>query len=378
MGIDPFWSEEFDALDLVGPNNLSGRWRANDVWQPIDKGYNDFGAGGQSTYCVNPNERLADGQKHTPFVVANGVLTLTTTRNPGNLGVGAPWLGAFLVTNTARPDCSFGYGFYEFKARWREHGKGMFPALWFFAANGQDDSVNKGHAEIDLLEIFGHANGMPWNITLHEKDNNGNGQQKPLHEGWDDTGDFHTYAMEWSADTLRFYRDGQLVKDASGEAYWYRDLKMGIRLNYAMDANWFPADQRSDGSTPTTLHMDVEYVRAFRSKGERDGWTPPPAVIPPVTTAPPVTPTAPPTTAPVPPLAGNREVVRLPLVNATTGSDHILEAIQALLSVRGFPLTIDGRFGPLTVTAIKSFQQAKGLPVTGTVDAGTWARLLYA
>jgi hypothetical protein len=42
----------------------------------------------------------------------------------------------------------------------------------------------------------------------------------------------------------------------------------------------------------------------------------------------------------------------------------------------GQPLTIDGDFGPATLIAVENFQTAKGLPVTGLIDAPTWAALL--
>lgn len=375
MGTQPFWIEEFDKLDLASPSNPDGRWRPNDVWQPLDKGYNDFGAGGQSTYCVNPNETMSDGKQHSNFEVSNGILSLLTRRNPGNLGVFAPWLGCFLVTNTARPENVFGYGFYEFRVRWPNHGKGMFPALWFFAAHDADLAINKGHAEIDLLEIFGHASGRPWNITLHEKDNNGNGAQKAQHQGDDDTADWHVYAMEWSADVLKFYRDGVMVQDSSGEAGWYQNVKMGIRINYAMDAFWFSGDQKSDSSTPNPLRMEVDFIRAFRSKVERDQYVP--VVIPPPVVITPAPPTSAPVTA-LPAPTGNREVVQLPLVSETNGSDHIVASVQALLTVRGFPVAIRAVWNTETKAALLAFQTAKGLPATGTCDAGTWARLLYA
>jgi peptidoglycan hydrolase-like protein with peptidoglycan-binding domain len=38
-------------------------------------------------------------------------------------------------------------------------------------------------------------------------------------------------------------------------------------------------------------------------------------------------------------------------------------------------LVVDGSFGSLTLTAVKRFQTAKGLAVTGVVDAKTWAAL---
>jgi len=42
----------------------------------------------------------------------------------------------------------------------------------------------------------------------------------------------------------------------------------------------------------------------------------------------------------------------------------------------GFPIQIDGGYGPRTQAAVEQFQAAHGLPVTGVLDPATWAALL--
>ena len=55
--------------------------------------------------------------------------------------------------------------------------------------------------------------------------------------------------------------------------------------------------------------------------------------------------------------------------------DLILWA-QEHLSAAGYPTDVDGAFGGKTEEAVKAFQQANGLPVTGQVDTATWRKLL--
>jgi peptidoglycan hydrolase-like protein with peptidoglycan-binding domain len=56
---------------------------------------------------------------------------------------------------------------------------------------------------------------------------------------------------------------------------------------------------------------------------------------------------------------------------------EIAEQIQRGLLAAGFnPGTVDGFYGKDTTTALRSFQQAKGHPVTGAVDVDTWKLLL--
>lgn len=38
----------------------------------------------------------------------------------------------------------------------------------------------------------------------------------------------------------------------------------------------------------------------------------------------------------------------------------------------------DGIYGPQTATAVSTFQRRNGLPITGTVDQGTWERIVAA
>ncbi|MET8330489.1 glycoside hydrolase domain-containing protein [Streptomyces sp. NPDC005181] len=60
-------------------------------------------------------------------------------------------------------------------------------------------------------------------------------------------------------------------------------------------------------------------------------------------------------------------------------SGGLVSAAQCLLTRQGyFTGTVDGAFGPGTASAVQSFQSAKSLPVTGTVDSHTWTALLSA
>ncbi|MFB7512317.1 penicillin-insensitive murein endopeptidase [Streptomyces sp. NPDC056144] len=56
------------------------------------------------------------------------------------------------------------------------------------------------------------------------------------------------------------------------------------------------------------------------------------------------------------------------------GSDVV--ALQHLLAAHGHTVATDGVFGSGTVSAVTSFQSAKGLAADGVVGAGTWGRLV--
>ena len=61
------------------------------------------------------------------------------------------------------------------------------------------------------------------------------------------------------------------------------------------------------------------------------------------------------------------------LKKGSKGDDVI--ALQHLLNVEGYKLTIDGDFGAKTETAVKMYQKAHGLEDDGIVGAKTWAAL---
>jgi hypothetical protein len=82
-------------------------------------------------------------------------------------------------------------------------------------------------------------------------------------------------------------------------------------------------------------------------------------------------------------LDGTRAATETPLVEAKSGGKSVqvrkatLAAMQAKLSAQGmFKGSADGTFGPATEAALKQYQTAQKLPVTGIPDAPTMIRLL--
>ncbi|MBL8529394.1 MAG: caspase family protein [Burkholderiales bacterium] len=76
-----------------------------------------------------------------------------------------------------------------------------------------------------------------------------------------------------------------------------------------------------------------------------------------------------PTPQPGPAPTGARPTIR----QGSTGPD--VEYLQSRLSDYGYHVTVDGSFGPITASAVRSFQSSCGLVVDGIVGPATWAAL---
>lgn len=261
--------DDFNTLDLVTPSNPNGVWRPDDFWQNLNSGYIDFAG---TSFNLNPNS--ANTLHYNPFSVAGSILSvqvIRTSQLPAGVAAGIPadivasgqsgstpaWCGGILIQNGNRVDLRYTYGYFEWKARWSTVGKGMFPALWLYNANGGP----KTDSELDVLERFGTPN--TWTTSLHIS---GNGMQVQARN--DTPTQFHLYAVDWQPTYIDIYEDNvQVAHYTSGiPAASEFNVPMGGRINYAMDANWFPAANKSDGTTPSPMVMEVDWFKIWNKR----------------------------------------------------------------------------------------------------------------
>lgn len=98
------------------------------------------------------------------------------------------------------------------------------------------------------------------------------------------------------------------------------------------------------------------------------------------TTNPPVT-TIPSTTETTPsfPVCSSQPTLKLYSGYSSSGMGHLRDAVMQLQTLLNTlinaGLTVDGFFGPLTETAVKSFQSSQGIQIDGIVGPVTWSRL---
>ncbi len=150
-------------------------------------------------------------------------------------------------------------------------GKGMWPAFWMLGDNIGDPNIGWPNCgEIDIMEIIGSEPG-----TLHGSMHGpGYSGGAPLTASTKLTNvanlsdDFHTYAVEWAPDSVKFFIDTTLYEtrtpaDIPAGTGWVFNHPFFLILNVAVGGQW-PGSP--DASTQFPAQMLVDYVRVFKAE----------------------------------------------------------------------------------------------------------------
>lgn len=168
------------------------------------------------------------------------------------------------------------YGRFEIRAR-LPGGQGLWPAHWLYpqhrdwamerlmaeavAADNERaiPEARPWYSEIDIMEFLGHEPNVVYG-TLHY--HTFGGEKKTSSGTWrggvDYTKDFHTYALEWEPDSMRWYIDDQLIHatvNGIPHAPHY------LILNTAVGGSW-PGNP--DATTVFPQYHDIDYVRVYQ------------------------------------------------------------------------------------------------------------------
>lgn len=163
----------------------------------------------------------------------------------------------------------FSQAYGKFEARMKiPPGPGMWPAYWMMG-----DDIEKVDwpdcGEIDVMENIGREPSAVHG-TVHGPGYwgaNGIGAKKELPDDQKVSDDFHTYAVEWSPNDIKWSMDGEhyqtLTRDMlPADAPWVFNKPFFTLLNLAVGGNW-PGPP--DASTPFPGKLEVDYVRAYQA-----------------------------------------------------------------------------------------------------------------
>jgi beta-glucanase (GH16 family) len=146
---------------------------------------------------------------------------------------------------------SFAPEFGRFEIRCKiPSGKGLWPAFWLLPAD------TSWPPEIDVFEALGQETDTV-HMTAHWEQNGEHQQDGGQYTGPDFSRDFHTFAVEWSADKMVWFVDGAKRHEVDGKS---PTAPMYLLANLAVGGDW-PGAPNASTQFPATFAID--YIRAY-------------------------------------------------------------------------------------------------------------------
>ena len=171
----------------------------------------------------------------------------------------------------AQMNSGWQYGYFEARINLPK-GKGTWPAFWMMPV-GNDWSTNPWPmcGEIDIMEEVGVVpNEVSSSVHTQDYNHTKNTQKTHAMTISKAEGEFHTYALLWTADEITTYVDGKeqlhVTKAAlgSGHNQWPFHYAFYPIFNLAWGGDWGGMNGVDDNALPVT--MEVDYIRIFQKK----------------------------------------------------------------------------------------------------------------
>ncbi len=251
------WSDEFNAAAGTYPD--ATKWA-------YDTGYGtQFGNPEIETYCT-PGSNAAPCNAGTvnAYQDGSGNLVIHAVRDSSGT-----WTSARLKT---QGKYQFTYGRVEARMK-LPVGDGFWPAFWMLGAD--INSVGWPQCgEDDIMEWVQSYTPTTTSSTTHGPGYSGGagiGAKYTFPNGGRiDDGAYHTYGITWSPNLLQYYRDSPTnifltITPSTIPAgdQWVFNNPFFILLNLAIGSGGFPGP--TDGSTPGSATMLVDYVRVYQA-----------------------------------------------------------------------------------------------------------------
>lgn len=170
------------------------------------------------------------------------------------------------------------YGRFEIRGK-LPVGQGIWPAYWLYpqnrdwmmeytmteaVANGKESSIPElrpWYSEIDIMEFLGHEPKISY-ATFHYCSFKGERKSSSgkYTADYSFADDFHVFALEWEADAIRWYIDGNLIHTAKEGVPHTPHF---LILNTAVGGSW-PGNP--DSTTVFPQYHDIDYVRVYQRK----------------------------------------------------------------------------------------------------------------
>src|SRR5574344_957371 len=166
----------------------------------------------------------------------------------------------------AKRSTGWKYGYFEARIK-LPSGKGTWPAFWMMPVNFTSWPAD---GEMDIMEEVGAVpNEVSSTIHCTAYNHTINTQKSAKMTISKAEGEYHVYALEWTATYIQTYVDGkkQLYFPNDGKndkSTWPFYTNFYVILNLAWGGSWGGMNGVDATSLPVT--MDVDYVRVFQKK----------------------------------------------------------------------------------------------------------------
>ena len=229
------WSDEFNNTGL--PN--SSLWT---MQQGGDGWYNN-----ELQYYTNSTRNAQ---------VSGGKLVITSIKEAYG---GCNYTSARMISKR-----TFRYGYFEMRAILPQ-GRGVWPAFWLLSKTG----VWPAGGEIDIFENVGYiptylqasiqCNAYYWRTPT---------QMFGSTSIVNNNATYHTYALDWNTNRLKFYVDDKMYFNYTKPSNWTIDTwpfdgDFNIIINNAIGGSWGGLKGVNDSIFPT--YYTIDYVRQFAS-----------------------------------------------------------------------------------------------------------------
>jgi hypothetical protein len=236
-GYELDWNEEFET---------EGKPSMNDWW--YETGGGGWGNNEEQVYVAGSKDGV-----DLAFI------------SDGTLKIQARRIGTTVYSIRMNTKRYWQYGWFEARLKVSDV-KGSWPAFWMMPQNYK---TWPGDGEIDIMEYAISTQGKDKSSSsIHCNAYNWpKGTQKTHVQAVSKAAsEFHVYALEWTADQMKFYVDGKLhltfKNEGTGRDVWPFDAPFYLKFNMAWGGNM--GGETDSASLPATY--EVDYVRVFKKK----------------------------------------------------------------------------------------------------------------
>ena len=227
------FNEEFSAF-VANPNG-DGGWKTRYF-------HGDRTLGGNNEAQFYADDTIGG----SPFRVQDGVLEIAASRD--QVAPGLPFRSGLLNSQTI---FSQRLGYFEMRAQ-LPAGRGLWPAFWMLPNGGG------WPPEIDVVEMLGQEPDVLY-ASVHWTEGQHKAVTDKIHVG-DMAQGFHTYAVDWREEEIRWYFDSRQIARAPTPRGLSEPMYLLLNLAVGGDGSWPGAPDRH---TAFPARMRVDWVRAF-------------------------------------------------------------------------------------------------------------------